>query len=219
MKTLQKRDDLIAASTPRILHPQGALRRLISEASVPGKNKLLGASRQVFGRRHWMRHIFVAAFALFPTYASASLLDMHGVPACMELSSRAVLLDETKAVLDRMIEGVPEVSADDRERFRNEVPGDPEAYEALKDDSLYRAYLVLESYDGMVRFLEESKADDPRETVMGVGMVLLLMPDLLEGLEGYGGLDIEYVKGIRYEASMRLGTLIECSVRSLMPMP
>ena len=112
---------------------------------MPGKSKLLGASRQVFGRRHWMRHIFVATFALFPTYASASLLDMHGVPACMELSSRAVLLDETKAVLDRMIEGVPEVPADDRERFRNEVPGNPEAYEALKDDGLYRVYLVRES--------------------------------------------------------------------------
>ena len=166
-----------------------------------------------------MRHICLAIFALFPTSASASLLDTHGVPACMQLSSRVALLDETKAVLDRMIEGVPDVPADDRERFRDEVQGDWQAYETLKADVLYRTYLVRESYDAMTRFLEESKADDPRETVLGAGMVLLLMPDLLEALEGYGDLDIEHVRGIRYEASTRLGTLIECSVGSLAPMP
>ncbi len=164
-----------------------------------------------------MRHIFIAIFALFPTCASASLLDMHNVQQCADLSSRAALLEETKAVLDRMIEGVPDVPQIDREHFRDELQGDPQAFEALKNNGLYRAYLIRESYDGMVRFLEESKADDPRETVVGAGMVLLLMPDLLEALEGYGDLDIEHVRGIRYEASTRLGTLIECSVHSLTP--
>ena len=164
-----------------------------------------------------MRHIFIAIFALFPTCASASLLDMHNVQSCADLPRRAVLLGETKAVLDRMIEGVPDVPAADRERFRNEAVGEPQAYQKLKVNGLYRAYLVREPYDGMVRFLEESKADDPRETVVGAGMVLLLMPDLLEALEGYGDLDIEHVRGIRYEASTRLGTLIECSVHSLTP--
>lgn len=71
-----------------------------------------------------MRHIFIAIFALFPTCASASLLDMHNVQPCADLFSRAALLEETKAVLDRMIEGVPDVSAADRERLRNEVQED-----------------------------------------------------------------------------------------------
>ena len=166
-----------------------------------------------------MRPIFIAIFALFPTCASASLLDMHNVQPCADISSRVALLDETKAVLDKMIEGVPDVPAVDRERFRKDVQEDLQAYKTLQADGLYRAYVVRESYDGMVRFLAESKADDPRETVVGAGTVLLLMPDLLEALEGYGDVDIEHVRGIRYEASTRLGMLIECSVRSLAPMP
>lgn len=165
-----------------------------------------------------MKQIFAAIVALFPTCASASLLDMHDVQPCQSLSDRASILDETKAVLDRMIEGVPEVPVADRERFHKDVARDLQAHETLKSDRLYRASLVRDSYDPMVRFIQQSKADDPRETIVGAGMVLLLMPDLLEAIEAYGGLNMDHVRGIRYSASTRLGTLIECSVRSL-PLP
>ncbi len=157
--------------------------------------------------------------AFFPTCAAASLLDKPNVQPCMNLSSRAPLLEETKAVLDRMIEGVPDVTAADRERFRNENAKILDAYETLKVNRLYRAYLVREPYDGMVRFIEQSESEDPRETIVGSGLALLLMPDLLEALEGFGGLNMDKVRGIRYSASMRLGQLIECSVLSLTPSP